>query len=42
MKYVTAMLILVCIGLIGCGQKGPLYLPQPDQPKEERSPVTPD
>ncbi len=31
-----AVLIVIClIGLGGCGQKGPLYLPEPEKNQEE-------
>lgn len=35
-KYLLPMLITVGIlmGISACGQKGPLYLPAPDAPKE--------
>lgn len=35
MKITPALLLLVCLWLSGCGQKGPLYLPQPEQPPAE-------
>lgn len=37
MKTLAALVILMCIGLSGCGQKGPLYLPQSEQPVPEQS-----
>ncbi|WP_197085555.1 lipoprotein [Cellvibrio sp. pealriver] len=40
---ITAACLLFCIGLGGCGQKGPLYLPQPAKPQPEVSqPDTPE
>ncbi|MBE8716068.1 LPS translocon maturation chaperone LptM [Cellvibrio polysaccharolyticus] len=41
MKYLVAMLLIFSMCLTACGQKGPLYLPQPEQPTEESSTVTP-
>ena len=32
---ITVVLLLLCVGLGACGQKGPLYLPQPVKPKSE-------
>lgn len=29
------ILLLSCLGVAGCGQKGPLYLPQQDSPNQE-------
>jgi predicted small lipoprotein YifL len=34
------LLLSLCGLLLACGQKGPLYLPQPDQPAPEQT--TPD
>ena len=34
MKTVV-VLMLLCLSLGACGQKGPLYLPQPAQPQPE-------
>jgi len=31
----AVVLILLCLGLGACGQKGPLYLPQPTKPQPE-------
>ncbi len=31
------LLIALCALLQACGQKGPLYLPQPDQPAPEQT-----
>ncbi len=30
---IAVVLILLCLGLGACGQKGPLYLPQPAKPQ---------
>lgn len=38
MKLLATGLILICLGLVGCGQKGPLYLPQPETPNESVAP----
>ncbi len=35
------LLLLALCALGGCGQKGPLYLPQPEQPVEESTPAAP-
>lgn len=35
MKYTLALLVLACLWLGGCGQTGPLYLPQDEQPTAE-------
>lgn len=32
---IAAVLLLLCFGLCACGQKGPLYLPQPVKPAPE-------
>jgi predicted small lipoprotein YifL len=29
---IAVLLVLLCLGLGACGQKGPLYLPQPNKP----------
>lgn len=29
--------LAVCMGLVACGQKGPLYLPQPDKPSDPQA-----
>jgi predicted small lipoprotein YifL len=31
------LLLLLCGVMLGCGQKGPLYLPQSDKPAPEHS-----
>jgi predicted small lipoprotein YifL len=31
----AVVLMLLCLGLGACGQKGPLYLPQPAKPQPE-------
>lgn len=31
-----AALMLIAVGLSGCGQTGPLYLPKPEQPTLEQ------
>ena len=33
--------LLMCLLLSGCGQKGPLYLPEPKQPKQATQPAEP-
>jgi predicted small lipoprotein YifL len=38
MKIFAALLVFSCLALTGCGQTGPLYLPQPEQPAEESAP----
>ncbi len=38
MKTRLLLLLALCV-LAGCGQKGPLYLPQPEQPAEESAPA---
>jgi len=35
MKYLPALLVLACLWLAACGQTGPLYLPDADQPTAE-------
>lgn len=35
MKYSAAFLVLACLWLGGCGQTGPLYLPQGENPATE-------
>ena len=32
---IAATLIVLCLSLIACGQKGPLYLPQQNKPQPE-------
>lgn len=32
---IAVVLMLLCLGLGACGQKGPLYLPQPSKPQPE-------
>lgn len=32
---IAVVLVLLCLGLGACGQKGPLYLPQPNKPQPE-------
>ncbi|MDR7088376.1 MULTISPECIES: LPS translocon maturation chaperone LptM [Cellvibrio] len=32
---IAVVLMLLCLGLGACGQKGPLYLPQPNKPQPE-------
>jgi len=34
MKF-SVVLMLFCLSLAACGQKGPLYLPQPNKPQPE-------
>ncbi|MBY6199568.1 lipoprotein [Vibrio hangzhouensis] len=36
-KTITAFFMLVIIGLAGCGQTGPLYLPADDAQNNEQS-----
>ncbi|MEN0036006.1 MAG: lipoprotein [Cellvibrio sp.] len=33
----AVVLMLLCLGLGACGQKGPLYLPQPVKPQPEKT-----
>ncbi len=33
----TAAVLTLALALAGCGQKGPLYLPQPDAPASEEA-----
>lgn len=33
----AVVLMLLCLGLGACGQKGPLYLPQPAKPQPEKT-----
>jgi predicted small lipoprotein YifL len=33
-RLLWLVLVIACIGLAGCGQKGPLYLPD-EQPKKQ-------
>ena len=40
MKPLIALFFL-CGLLLACGQKGPLYLPQPDQPAPSAEPASP-
>jgi predicted small lipoprotein YifL len=35
MKYLPALLVLACLWLTACGQTGPLYLPDAEQPAAE-------
>lgn len=35
MKSLPALLLAACLWLSGCGQTGPLYLPEPAQPQPE-------
>lgn len=35
----AVVLMLLCLGLGACGQKGPLYLPQPAKPQPEKTEV---
>ena len=35
MKTLSALLLLACLWLSGCGQTGPLYLPEQEQPQPE-------
>ena len=39
MRFVSAIALcsLLTLGLAGCGQKGPLYLPQDGKPVESQS-----
>jgi predicted small lipoprotein YifL len=32
---IAVVLMLLCLSLGACGQKGPLYLPQPNKPQPE-------
>jgi predicted small lipoprotein YifL len=32
---IAVLLVLLCLSLGACGQKGPLYLPQPNQPQPD-------
>jgi predicted small lipoprotein YifL len=32
---IAVVLVLLCLSLGACGQKGPLYLPQPNQPQPD-------
>ncbi|XKH60128.1 lipoprotein [Halomonas sediminis] len=42
MRAVSSLAIIaVAILLAGCGQKGPLYLPSPEQPSPEQSEQAP-
>ena len=34
---IAVVLMLLCLSLGACGQKGPLYLPQPTKPQPEAS-----
>ncbi|WP_412179275.1 LPS translocon maturation chaperone LptM [Vibrio fortis] len=36
-KLITALFMLSVIGLSGCGQTGPLYLPDDDAQQNEQS-----
>ncbi|HTF86540.1 MAG TPA: lipoprotein [Cellvibrio sp.] len=35
MKSLSALLLFACLWLSGCGQTGPLYLPEKEQPQPE-------
>jgi predicted small lipoprotein YifL len=38
----TRLLLLLALCALGaCGQKGPLYLPQPEKPVEKTTPAAP-
>ncbi|MCC5854713.1 MAG: lipoprotein [Idiomarina sp.] len=37
----TALFLLICFGLTACGQKGPLYLPEPAETTEANEPSLP-
>jgi predicted small lipoprotein YifL len=32
---IAVVLVLLCLSLGACGQKGPLYLPQPNKPQPD-------
>ncbi|GAL23356.1 LPS translocon maturation chaperone LptM [Vibrio maritimus] len=36
-KTITAIFMLVVVGLAGCGQMGPLYLPAEEAPANEQA-----
>lgn len=39
---IAVVLMLLCLSLGACGQKGPLYLPQPNKPQPEVDAPKPD
>lgn len=39
---IAVVLMLFCLSLGACGQKGPLYLPQPNKPQPEVDAPKPD
>lgn len=39
---IAVVLVLLCLSLGACGQKGPLYLPQPNKPQPEVDAPKPD
>ena len=41
-RYTPQLLLLLCTLLLaGCGQTGPLYLPEPEQEPEQEQPQAP-
>jgi len=40
-RHTSRLLLLICTLLAGCGQTGPLYLPEPEQDPEHEQPQEP-
>jgi predicted small lipoprotein YifL len=40
-RQIPRLLLLICMLLAGCGQTGPLYLPEPEQEPEQEQPQAP-